>query len=146
MPRGTLRNSSFRDRRRRRRRLGRLSRRDLHLEPLEARVLLAVGPQLIGINPNAGAVLVDDDVRQVAPTDLTFRFDDGQVIDATSLDGIQITQSGFDGQFGDANDILLTPGFVGIGDLPNEVVYRFSEPLPDDLYRVEVLGSGATPL
>ena len=109
-------------------------------------MLLAIGPQLVGINPNEGAVLQDGDLRRVAPSDLTFRFNEGQAIDPASLSGIRMTQSGLDGRFGDNNDIVITPGFVGIGRLPNEVVYRFAQPLADDVYRIEVFGSGATPL
>ncbi|MCH7988342.1 MAG: hypothetical protein IID46_04230, partial [Planctomycetes bacterium] len=42
--------------------------------------------------------------------------------------------------------IIITPGFIGIGDNPNEVIFRFAETLPDDLYQISIIGSGATPL
>ncbi len=45
-----------------------------------------------------------------------------------------------------ATDILVQPGFVGIGNSPNEVVFRFAETLPDDTYQVEIFGTGAQPL
>ncbi|MCA9209020.1 MAG: M36 family metallopeptidase, partial [Planctomycetales bacterium] len=38
------------------------------------------------------------------------------------------------------NDILITPGFIGLGETDNEVILRFAERLPDDLYQVEVFG------
>lgn len=41
-----------------------------------------------------------------------------------------------------ASDTVVLPGYVGIGDRPNEVVFRFAEALPDDSYQVEVYGSG----
>ena len=78
--------------------------RDMQMERLEERQLLA-GAQLIGIQPNDGALLLQDDIRNVAPTDLTFRFDQNQVIDEASLGdsdtvgGIQITRSNLDGTF-----------------------------------------------
>ncbi len=40
----------------------------------------------------------------------------------------------------------MQPGYAGVGDQPNEVLLRFSETLPDDVYRVDVRGTGATPL
>ncbi|TWU59484.1 hypothetical protein Poly51_22720 [Rubripirellula tenax] len=39
-------------------------------------------------------------------------------------------------------DVVVQPGFVGLGDSPREVVFRFAEPLPDDLYQIDILGSG----
>ena len=41
-----------------------------------------------------------------------------------------------------ATDTVVTPGYVGIGDRPNEVVFRFAEALPDDTYQIEIYGSG----
>lgn len=43
-------------------------------------------------------------------------------------------------------DIPVVPGFVGLGASPREIVMRFKEPLPDDLYYVEVLGTGPSAL
>ena len=45
-----------------------------------------------------------------------------------------------------ADDEIVQPGFVGIGDYPNEVVFRFAEPLPDDHYAINILGQGPTAL
>ena len=44
------------------------------------------------------------------------------------------------------NDVVIVPGYVGLTDEPNEVVVRFSETLPDDNYRLEVLGVGSRAL
>lgn len=41
-----------------------------------------------------------------------------------------------------ATDTVVTPGYVGIGDRPNEIVFRFAEALPDDTYQIEIYGSG----
>ncbi len=68
-------------------------------------------PQLISISPNDGDIFnFDNDpdanpgldnVLDVAPRDLTLRFDGNSEIDEATLDGIRITQSGFDGSFRD---------------------------------------------
>ncbi|MEM6778539.1 MAG: dockerin type I domain-containing protein, partial [Planctomycetota bacterium] len=41
-----------------------------------------------------------------------------------------------------ASDTVVPAGYVGIGNSPNEVVFRFAEPLPDDTYQIEVYGEG----
>ncbi|MCO6456859.1 MAG: DVUA0089 family protein [Pirellulaceae bacterium] len=89
-------------------------RRRMLLESLEARQLLAVGPQLVGIQPNDGEILREGDVRVVAPRDLTFHFQDGADIDPATLDAIQVTRSGSDGQFSAATAVsdLNTNGQV----------------------------------
>ena len=97
------------------------------VEVLEDRVLLAAaGPTLIAIEPNVGDLLQDGDVRETAPRELTLHFSAGQQIDPATLGGIQIVRSGFDGSFGDANDVVVSPGFIGLGDDPNEVTLRFA--------------------
>ena len=110
-------------------------KRQLLLESLEARQLLAVGPRLAGIQPNNSDIFsfasVATNVRDVAPRELTVRFDETQQIDSASLAGIRITRSGFDGVFGNGNDALIAPGFIGVEKSPgeNEVVIRFAESL-----------------
>lgn len=69
------------------------------LETLEPRQLLAVGPQLIGVQPNTGDLLQDGEVLNVAPRELVFRFNDGAGIDPNSLGGIRVIRSGEDGVF-----------------------------------------------
>ena len=78
-------------------------------------------------------------VLDVAPRTLTFRFDEVQQINAESLDGIRLTRAGDDGLLDTADDQVIVPGLVSLGDnAANEVVVRFAEPLPDDLYKAEV--------
>ncbi len=73
--------------------------RSVLLESLEARQLLAVGPQLLGIQPNSGNLLEANEVLNVSPRELVFRFDDSAGIDPLTLDGIRIIRSGDDGVF-----------------------------------------------
>ncbi|HRX79149.1 MAG TPA: hypothetical protein P5307_08815, partial [Pirellulaceae bacterium] len=92
-------------RKKRRNSLQRKQQRKMLLETLERRELLAVGPQLIGIQPNNDALLRLDrtDVRNVAPQELVFKFDENQRFSADDLRNnpgrIQITRSGSDGTF-----------------------------------------------
>ena len=85
-------NSGFRS-------LARNRMRRMLLEDLEKRQLLAVGPQLIGIQPNNSDLIIDGSVRNEAPRELTFRFDDSQVIHPSTLSGIRLTRAGGDGSF-----------------------------------------------
>ena len=138
--------SSRRERRARRTRRGRNSApvwRETKTERLEERSLLTTGPQLISIIPDNGGVLLPGETLNSAPTQLTFRFDQNQVINPTTLTGgIELVRSGGDGVFGNSNDVTIFPGYLGIGTTPNEVVMRFSTPLPADLYDVTIVGSG----
>ena len=84
-----------------------------------------------------------------SPLQLTLHFNEGQVIDAATLAGIQITRAGADGTFYDpvtnpydTDDVVIVPGYVSIGDNSNDVIIRFSQALPDDLYRVTIVGQG----
>ena len=116
-----------------------MTQRSLNPERLEDRVLLAVGPQLISVQPNFGDVLRDGAIRDIAPQELTFVFDEGQQIDGNTLDGIRLTRAGFDNSFDGVTDVIIQPGYVGVDPTrPNEVTMRFAETLPDDLYRLEV--------
>ena len=69
------------------------------LETLESRQLMAVGPQLIGIQPDSGDLLTPGDVLSVSPKELVFRFSDNGGIDESSLGGIRVIRSGADGVF-----------------------------------------------
>lgn len=127
----------------RRARKSRDMRRRQLFETLEQRQLLA-GPQLIGIQPNEGELIVDGSVRDTAPRSLTFRFDETQQIDPNTLGAIQIHRAGPDDQFGTADDVQINPGSVALGALrDNEVVVRFADSLPDDQYRIDVFGFDA---
>ena len=76
--------------------------RGLHLESLEDRRLMALGPQLAGIQPDDGHLLQSNEVLNVAPLDLTFRFDAATQLDFSTVDGIQLWRAGLDGQFSPA--------------------------------------------
>ena len=69
------------------------------LEQLEARQLLAVGPQLLGIQPNTGDLIENGDVLNVSPKELTVRFDANSAIDENTLNGIRVIRSGADQVF-----------------------------------------------
>ena len=124
----------------------RLSGWNARIEQLETRCLLATGPILAGITTNDGNVLAPNVVLNEAPRELTFRFDENQQIDVATLDAIQVIRSNLDDVFGDGDDVVVTPGFVGQGNQTNDVVFRFSETLPDDIFRIEIDGSTAAAL
>lgn len=118
------------------------------VEHLEDRTLLA-GASLVNIQPNIDLSLNEGEIYHQAPDELTFKFTSNQQIDPTTLDGIQIVRSGGDGLFGDMNDVMINPGYIGIGENPNEVILRFAETLPDDFYQITIFGNdltGGTPL
>ena len=124
-------------------------------ESLEIRSLLTA-PTLVAVRPNVGDILLEGDTRHVAPRELTLQFNPGQVIDATTLaTGIEIWRGGPDKIINNVNgvgdDVAVTNAgianyYVGIGDLPEEVVIRFAENLPDDVYRITIKGAGADAL
>src|SRR6056297_2666708 len=45
-----------------------------------------------------------------------------------------------------ASDVQVVPGYVGLGDSARQVVFRFTEPLPDDKYQISVFGEGPVTL
>ncbi len=85
----------------------------------------------------------------VAPTELTLHFNDA-TIDPNTLGGILVIRAGANGTFYDpatnsydADDVVIQPGYISIGDNPNEVLIRFAETLPDDVYHVTIVGQGS---
>jgi len=128
-----------------------LGLRSFRMESLEDRRLLA-GLELLSIVPNDGTLLVPGQTLNTAPTQLTFTFSATAAIDTTTLSAIQLVRSGGDGHFageGAANtvaDVPIVPGLLTAGNQPNEVVMRFDSPLPNDLYQVTIVGSGASSL
>ena len=62
---------------------------------------LKLGTLTSKFGPNTGELLKEGDVLHVAPTDLTFRFDQNQLFDDTALrqTGIQITRANGDSDF-----------------------------------------------
>ena len=134
----------------RRRNTAQLAARSLHHETLEKRELLAAhlgidhGPRLISVASNSGEQfdLSGNNVLSISPTELTFRFDGAQPLDATTLSGIRLIASGGDGTFDDGNETVVTPGFLGFASQDNSriVVARFAETLADDQYAIDVAG------
>ncbi|MGH7192226.1 MAG: hypothetical protein ACREJM_01690, partial [Candidatus Saccharimonadales bacterium] len=115
------------------------------IERMEDRLLLTSGPTLISILPNDGTLLLNNETLHTDPTQLSFRFNlsPGEQLDpATLTSGIQLVRSGDDGLFGNGNDVTVTPGYLAIDPAhPSQVVMRFSSPLPDDLYQINITGA-----
>ena len=104
-------------------------------------------PELVAIIPNDGSNLVDGETLEIGPRELLFRFNEGQSFDITTLErGIGIVRSGGDGVFGNANDLDVEYGWIGIGERSNEIIIRFAETLPDDDYQITIFGEGEHPL
>lgn len=126
--------------------------RGLKLEQFEQRVLFAISPTLVAIQPNEGDILLDGQTRNIAPQQLTLRFGNGSAPGTPTLDAatipssIQIVRAGGDDVFGNGNDVPVTQLYVGPGDQANEAIVRFASILPDDLYRITIVGSGANAL
>ncbi len=104
-------------------------------------------PRLLAVQANDGSLVVDGQVRHAAPRELRVYFEGGSNLNpATLSSGIRITRSGRDGNFTDGDETVIVPGFIGLGDTANVVIIRFAEPLTDDHYRLEILGTTANPL
>ncbi|MFP6673836.1 MAG: hypothetical protein VB878_02050, partial [Pirellulaceae bacterium] len=134
-------------------RLQKRQQRRMQLEKLEDRQLLAVGhPILVGVQPNDGERLdlTGESELNIAPSQLTLRFDGNQIFDASQDElnqAIQVTRAGTDGLFDTADDLRVVPGYIGGNTAPNEneILLRFAENLQDDLYRVQVFGADDIP-
>ncbi len=101
------------------------------------------GPRLLSVAPNSGEIFSINSLTTLtsAPTELVLRFAGGSDLDATTLaGGIRVKRAGDDKVFGTADDQIVTPGYIGFGDNTSIVILRFAETLPDDFYRVEVMG------
>ena len=123
---------------------GRDAHRSLGLESLETRSLMAVdGPQLFGLRPDQDELLnvYSTQVLRTAPNELRLLFKGGADIDPTTVaNGVRIIRSGFDNDFVN-NTVSITPAYIALGDNgadSNSIVMRFTDPLPDDRYRVQV--------
>jgi VCBS repeat-containing protein len=104
-------------------------------------------PRLLSIAPNATQLLDPNvgntplsNVINESPNQLTFRFSGAQTLEVATLSGIRIVRSGGDGNFFNGNEVIVTPSFLNFGENDRIVVARFGTPLPDDMYRIEVLG------
>ncbi len=118
----------------------------MRMEPFEERVMLAIGPKLVAVFPDSSETsgLAANQVLHVAPTQLIFRFDsniDPSTLTAGGVQAIQVTRAGADHVLGTSDDVSVAAGFVGIGASNNEVVVRFANDLPNDLYQITIAGT-----
>ncbi len=127
--------------------------RGLRMERFEERLLLSIEPpSLVAIVPREAQILLDGQKLNEAPKEFLLRFNEGQTIDTLSLaTGIQLVRSGGDGKFaGEPDntvpDMVVPIGWAGQADVPNEVILRFAETLPDDSYRLKFYGTAHTEL
>ena len=105
----------------------------------------AGGPRVLSIAPNSGNIFSFNNVNTLteAPTELIFRFDGSSGIDANTIArGIKLIRANRDGVLGNANDQIITPGYLSFGDNNKIVVMRFATTLPDD--RLPCLARGYT--
>ncbi|OYV78517.1 MAG: hypothetical protein B7Z73_19650, partial [Planctomycetia bacterium 21-64-5] len=127
-------------------------KRRAFVERFEERAMLSGAPVLISIVANSGDVVYSPNtagqvpVLHAAPHELDLTFNQGAVIDPTTLGGIQVVGAGADGKLDTADDVTIKPGYVGIGSTPNEVVLRFDQTLGDGEYQITLLGTGPTAL
>ena len=139
----------------RRRRSDGLTSEHRQPEMLEQKKLLAFDLSTAFVVGNEPFSLGTVETLTESPQELTLRFTPGTEIEPTSLvSGISIVRSGDsrDGFLEDSNelgyefnpsnfsDIAIEPGAILVDDYPslNQVVIRFAERLPDDLYRVTI--------
>lgn len=128
--------------------------RNMLCENLERREVMAgdildLDFRLLSVAPNSGEILSTTRANELkeSPRELVFRFVGGEDIQSSTLkNGIRITRAGGDGIFGAggvATDIIVGPDYLDFADSANKrvVVARFSQPLADDMYRVEVFGT-----
>jgi hypothetical protein len=127
--------------------------RNILCENLERREVMAgdildLDFRLLSVAPNTGEILstTRSNTLNESPRELIFRFAGGDDVRQSTLrNGIRLTRAGGDGVFGAggvSTDIIVTPEYLDFADVANRrvVVARFSQPLPDDLYNVEVFG------
>ncbi len=139
-----------------------LARRRL-AERLEDRRMLA-GPELLAVRPDSGALLRSGDTLNVAPRDLNLLFQGGANLDQSSISTstIRLFRTGGDDVFGNGNDVEVALGYVGLvtpGDTDpanlqrivmrpaSSAAFNANDPrnsLPDDTYRIDIVGSGPT--
>ena len=137
----------------------RLERRAALIETLEQRQLLAadtvVGPSLIGIRPDANDLLLDGETLNEVPRQYSILFNDDISAASVANSTVKLVRSGGDDIFGNGDDVEVA-SFVGL-DAANEVLLRpfssassnVNDPtnqLPDDLYQIQIIGSGANQL
>jgi VCBS repeat-containing protein len=127
-------------------------KRSMQLEKLEDRRVLAGGPILVGLQTSDGDLVRRDGttILDIAPATLKLRFDGNQRFapNSTQLNqSIRVTRGGADGLLGTADDVRVIPGFIGPGSAPNEneIILRFAETLPDDVYQLQIFAKDNVP-
>ncbi len=123
-----------------------LSARALSMEPFEERVMLAIGPQLVAVFPDASetAGLAASQILHIAPSELIFRFDsniDLSTLTTAGVQAIQVKRAGADHVFGTSDDVTVATGFFGVGTTSNELIVRFANDLPTDFYQISIAGT-----
>ncbi|MBM4001407.1 MAG: tandem-95 repeat protein [Planctomycetes bacterium] len=126
--------------------------RRMQLEQFEDRRLLAAGPILVGVQSADGDLFLRGATTtlNIAPPSLKLRFDGNQTFSASESilnQAIRVTRAGEDGVLGSADDVRIAPGFLGPNSAPNqnEILLRFAETLPDDMYRLEIFSTDNVP-
>ena len=114
--------------------------RHLNVESLEPRRLMAVGPELLEIRVD-GRATENGDVRNDTFRELVFQFDTDDIINPATLSGFQLSRGGGNGRLGDVDDVVIPANYSGLGETPNEVILRFANSMPDDVYGIHVDGS-----
>lgn len=109
---------------------------------MEADAKTSTGPILIGVQPNNSELIENGSIRTVSPRELTFRFDDAQIIDPATVSGIRVTRAGSDGSFGLPS---ISTDFGTNGKVDVQLTSRNAT----DSFRIDVtradLGVGAPP-
>jgi hypothetical protein len=119
----------------------------MQVESLEEKAMLSAF-DLVTVIPNQGVFLSDGAKMNEAPKEVTLRFSPGQSITPSTIAGaISITRAGVDGVFNSSatpstDDATVPIGYIGPGDLPNEVIVRFAQTLVDDQYQIHIAGTG----
>ena len=109
---------------------------------VEADATTSTGPILIGVQPNNSELIENGSVRTVSPRELTFRFDDAQIIDPSTVSGIRVTRAGSDGSFGLPS---VSSDFGTTGKVDIQLTSRnATDSLRIDVARAD-LGIGAPP-
>jgi hypothetical protein len=129
---------------------------------------------ILGTSPPTNTLIygpgVSNTVRTIAPTELVLNFNEGQNVDPATEAAIQVFRSGGDNQFqttftapntyttnplNTAMDAVVPIGSYTINQTlntttgklsSNQVVIRFTETLPADLYEIVILGTENSPL
>ena len=110
------------------------------LEHLESRHLLAA-PQLIEVQDEAGRVIAEDSEISTGPSEFALSFSSSPDIDPlTAATSFTLERAGQDGAF-DGNDVMIPISIVSPGSEANEVLLQLNQPLPSDLYRINIAGS-----